>query len=327
MLNKIEKSPLVSICVPIYGVEKYIERCAVTLFEQTYENIEYIFVNDCTKDNSIAMLEEIILRYPARTSAVRIITHEKNRGLAAARNTTVENSTGDFILHVDSDDYIEKDTVELLIKEQQRTNADIVTCGIFMHKSKKIIKIGAPNFASSKEMAIKLIGRQASASIWGRLIRRSLYIDNDIKALEGVNMGEDYSVSPKLAYHAKEVATLQQALFHYDCTNINSYSYKFSKKNADQTWLAYNILEDEFRNKSIELDKALDFGKVEIAINQMIQCCKNKENKDYFLILRNKVRETPKCALKAVPITKRVIMYLSNWNIVRIYVCIAIALK
>ena len=115
MLNKIDKFPLVSICVPIYGVEKYIERCAVTLFEQTYDNLEYIFVNDCTTDDSMAILEEVISRYPARSSAVRIIAHEKNRGLAAARNTTVENCTGEFILHVDSDDYIENNTLLLVV--------------------------------------------------------------------------------------------------------------------------------------------------------------------------------------------------------------------
>lgn len=327
MPNRIDKLPLVSICVPIYGVEKYIERCAVTLFEQTYENIEYIFVNDRTKDNSIAILEEVISRYPAHSSAVRIITHENNRGLAAARNTGVENSTGEFILHVDSDDYIEYNTVQLLVEEQQKTNADIVTCGIFMHKPRKTITKLRPQFTSSKEMATRLIGRQTAANIWGRLINRSLYTDNRIKAIEGVNMGEDYSVSPILAYYAKRVATLEMALYHYDCTNISSYSYKFSKKNAEQVWEAYRALEEQFRNNGSEFEKALDYGKVDIAVNQMILCCRDKENKPYYRKLKNKLKGINKEALRAVGIGKRIVIYLGNWHLVRAYIYIATAFR
>jgi glycosyltransferase involved in cell wall biosynthesis len=292
------KNPLVSICVPIYGVEKYIERCAVTLFEQTYENIEYIFVNDCTKDNSISFLEEVISRYPARTSAVRIITHDKNRGLAAARNTTVENSTGEFILHVDSDDYIENNTVELLVSEQQKNDADIVTCGIFIHKPTTVAMRILPHYSSPKELTSKLIGRQTSVNIWGRLIRRSLYIDNDIKAMEGVNMGEDYSVSPILAYYAKEVATLEKPLYHYDCTNVCSYSNVFSVKNAEQTWTAFDLLNSFFKEKEEELKKSLDYGKVHLVVNQMIACCRNKKNKAYYKTLKNKLKGINKDAAK-----------------------------
>ena len=95
----------VSICVPVYGVEKYIERCAISIFEQTYTNLECIFVNDCTKDNSIKILYNVIERYPQRREKIRIIQHDCNRGLAAARNTALEAASGDYILHVDSDNY------------------------------------------------------------------------------------------------------------------------------------------------------------------------------------------------------------------------------
>ena len=98
----------VSILVPIYGVERFIERCARSLFEQTYPNIEYVFVNDCTADRSVEILKELVEDYPGRKDAVKIISHEKNRGLAAARNTALENATGVFICHVDSDDWVPK---------------------------------------------------------------------------------------------------------------------------------------------------------------------------------------------------------------------------
>ena len=77
----------VSIVVPIFGVEKYIERCARSLFEQTYDKIEFIFVNDCTNDSSIVILHKVIKDYPIRHRDIKVISHESNRGLAAARNT------------------------------------------------------------------------------------------------------------------------------------------------------------------------------------------------------------------------------------------------
>ena len=124
------QTPKVSMLVPIYGVEKFIERCAISLFEQTYQNIEYIFVNDCTKDDSINVLERVINRYPNRKPFVRIINHKQNKGLAGARNTAVSNATGEFIMHVDSDDYVDKEIVRKAIDKQLRSDADIVVIEI-----------------------------------------------------------------------------------------------------------------------------------------------------------------------------------------------------
>ena len=90
------ESPLVSILVPIYNVEPYIERCARSLFEQTYDNLEFVFVDDCTPDKSIQILETVITDYPNRAKQTRIIQHDHNRGLSATRNTLIYNSTGEF---------------------------------------------------------------------------------------------------------------------------------------------------------------------------------------------------------------------------------------
>ncbi len=97
---------LISILVPIYGVEKYIERCSRSLFGQTYFNIEYIFVDDCTKDNSIGILKKVLMDYPLRAKKVKIVSHSTNRGLSAARNTALTHAEGAYIMHVDSDDYL-----------------------------------------------------------------------------------------------------------------------------------------------------------------------------------------------------------------------------
>ena len=135
-------NPLVSILVPVYNVEQYIERCARSLFEQTYDNLEYIFVDDCTPDKSIQILERVLAEYPQRREQTKIIHHDRNRGLAAARNTAVENCSGVFLTHVDSDDWIEFNAVELLVNKQQENDADIVSSNTFCQYSDGTYRIG-----------------------------------------------------------------------------------------------------------------------------------------------------------------------------------------
>ena len=131
----------VSILIPVYGVEKYIKRCAISLFEQTYSNLEFVFVNDSTCDGSIAILNETIKLYPKREQQVKIIHHKKNRGLAASRNTAVEMATGEFLVHVDSDDWLDSKAVEVAVKMQVQTNTKLFTQNHLQIKEKVIMII------------------------------------------------------------------------------------------------------------------------------------------------------------------------------------------
>ncbi len=141
----------VSILVPIYNVEKYIERCAVSLFEQTYDNIEYIFIDDKGTDNSIQILEAVIKRYPNRQNNIKVIDHVVNKGLAVARNTALTNAEGRFVIHVDSDDYVEKDMVERCISCQSQDNSDIVLFGFNHLLADKKSYVEMQNVPNTKE--------------------------------------------------------------------------------------------------------------------------------------------------------------------------------
>ena len=119
-------NPLVSICVPVYGVEQYIGKCCHSLFGQTYASIEYVFVDDCTPDGSISVINKVLEDYPQRKPFVKIVRHERNKGLSGARNTAISASTGQYILHVDSDDYLDLDVVERLVDRALTAEADVV---------------------------------------------------------------------------------------------------------------------------------------------------------------------------------------------------------
>ena len=107
----------VSVCIPIYGVEKYIERCARSLFEQTMtDDIEFIFVNDCTPDRSEQILLATLEDYPQRKKQVKILHHAENQGLTGARSTAVKAACGDYIIHCDSDDWVDPALYETMYR-------------------------------------------------------------------------------------------------------------------------------------------------------------------------------------------------------------------
>lgn len=118
--------PSFSIIAPIYGVERYIVNCADSLLGQTYDNIQFIFVNDGTKDASIELLSKLIdKKYGALKDRI-VIVNKLNGGLPAARRTGMEYATGDYILHVDSDDWVETDMVEKIAAKAVETDSDVI---------------------------------------------------------------------------------------------------------------------------------------------------------------------------------------------------------
>ena len=129
MIKQNDDMPKVSIIVPVYGVEKYIERCARSLFEQTLDDIEYLFIDDCTPDKSVEILKRVLEEYPHRKSQVVIHRMEQNSGQAKVREWGMRNATGEYLIHCDSDDWVDMDMYRIMYEEAKRTDADIVMCG------------------------------------------------------------------------------------------------------------------------------------------------------------------------------------------------------
>jgi glycosyltransferase involved in cell wall biosynthesis len=185
-------------------------------------------VDDCTPDKSIEILERVMEDYPNRKEQIRIIRHEKNRGLAAARNTALDAATSPFITHVDSDDYLSLDAIKLLVEKQVETGADIVSGNYFIIESNGTRKAFEPDYADQHEM-MRMIFSVCSGSrtVWRRLIKRSLYDDNHIRTIEGIDFYEDWQQTPLLVYYAKKVAKLNDYIYFYNRTNNESYVSNF----------------------------------------------------------------------------------------------------
>ena len=215
-MNQFYSKPKVSIVVPVFGVEKYIERCCISLFSQTYENLEIIFVDDKTEDSSIQKLNTVLEKFAHRKSQVSVIHHQENKGLSSARETGIQAATGDFITHVDSDDFIETDFIENCIQEAIEKDLDIVIAGTWHeYTDKKIADLSACQSSDITTYTKNVIAHNTPSCIWGKVFKTSLYKENDIHCIPGISYGEDYAVLPKLVHAAKKIGFVQKPLYHY----------------------------------------------------------------------------------------------------------------
>lgn len=222
----------VSVLVPVYGVERYIEQCAVSLMEQTYKDVEYIFVDDCTPDASVDRLCDVVARYPERESQVRIIANEHNLGSACVRQTALDSATGDAVIFVDSDDYVDFHMIECLVNEMEHSNTDMVDGGFAVVSNEKIVKENMPLRVNDKAYLKTILCQNVEPNrIWGRLIKKSLFTDNDIHFYQGIDYSEDFSVLPKLLVDARR-SWIERCIYFYRDDNPQSYTNNISTKNA-----------------------------------------------------------------------------------------------
>ena len=228
----------VSVIIPIYKVEAFIERCATTLMEQTLQEVEYIFVDDATPDRSIRILEEVVARYPERKGQVRIVHHEKNKGLPAARNTGLTLATGEYIFHCDSDDYVEPTMLEELYHTAKTQDADIVWCDWYLTFAENERYMKQPCFSTPMEALKAMLSGGMKFNVWNKLVRRPLYTDNGIEFPSGYGMGEDMTMMMIFA-HAQKVAYVPKAYYHYVKTNTNAFSQTYSERHMQE--LRYNV--------------------------------------------------------------------------------------
>lgn len=219
----------VSVIVPVYNVERFIERCVISLFRQTLEDVEFIFVDDSTPDQSMDLLMKLMAEYPHRKADCVVLKHESNRGLPAARNTGLAVARGKYIFHMDSDDFAEPDMLKDLYAAAEQLQADLVWSDWFLSYQEKERYMPQPNCKTPKEALEAVLSGTMKYNVWNKLIRRSLYDDEGILFPEGYSMGEDMTII-KLMACAKSVAYVPHAYYHYVRTNSGAMTASWSEK-------------------------------------------------------------------------------------------------
>ena len=261
---------MVSLIIPIYNVEKFIERCVYSLLEQTLKDIEYIFVNDASTDRSLEILHSIIDKYPNRN--IQILSHSFNQGLAAARNTGIKAAKGDYIMHCDSDDWIEEDMCEKMYNYAISHHADIVVSDFYIETSQKT-SISKQSVPATKEEALRcLLKGSLHGSNCNKIINANLYKDHQLSYINDINMWEDLIMMIKLFYYAKSIKYLPKPFYHYVQYNQNSYTKKITTKSLNNMILGVSIIENFFKqNKCLASYGAdLSFIKLTVKLNLLI---------------------------------------------------------
>lgn len=234
---------VISVIVPVYNASATLETCLNSLFRQSYPYLEILIIDDCSKDTSLDIIHNLVVCNKGEKMTVKVLCHEVNKGVAAARNTGLRNATGTFIYYVDSDDYVEPEALEILYREIKKNEKDIVGCEWFLSFQTNERYMVQPSALTGEKMFRKMAEGGMRWNLWLYLVRHSLYRNNRIWFTEGMNMGEDMMVMLKLVLCARKVSIIHKGLYHYRQTNLLSLTSIYSEEHRMQVSANVNELE------------------------------------------------------------------------------------
>ena len=221
-------SPTISIISPVYNAEPFIEKCIDSILGQTYEDWELILVDDGSPDNAGVICD----KYAAKDKRIRVI-HKENGGVSAARQTGLNEAEGEYVIHVDPDDWVEPEMLEELLLKAKETRADVVICDYYINKGEQqIYRNQRPTSLNSSQVLIDLF-QQLHGSCCNKLAKRVCYNRYHIGFPRDVNYCEDLLTWVQLFSHNEVVVTyLPKAFYHY-CMNENSISHHLTRQNYE----------------------------------------------------------------------------------------------
>lgn len=221
--------PKISVIIPVYNVEKYIERCVRSLLEQTLSDIEYIFVNDGSTDNSIVLLEKIILDYPERSSQVYIL-NQVNEGVSAARNKGLKIAKGDYVAFCDSDDWVSSDMYKTLYDRAVLFKAEVIYCDFYMYYGEREAKVYKTIPITNNKVDFLRSYMSSYTVLWNMIVKRDLYEKYKLCFPTHIRYREDFYLSVQIYYYAAKVEKIEKPLYFYNRLNFNSALYNRSRR-------------------------------------------------------------------------------------------------
>ncbi len=284
--------PTISVIIPVYNVEKYVGECLDSILGQDFDNIEVIVVDDCSPDKSIDIVKKRFENYDGKKQT-RIVHHERNRGLAAARNTGIETAQGDMIYFIDSDDYLARhDALSKLINRQIETGALIVAANNLTidDLTKKEIKTISQKYTVKHKCQPQYDPEiSVSGVAWNMLVDKDFIIHNDIFFDEGM-IFEDSLWTFKLNCVGYSLATISDHTYVYRLRHqslMNTLTEKHIISNFKQPVLAAEYLaKHKILNHSYALRAISDFRH-----GALMRCVTQVSNQEIFKKLFNKLRK------------------------------------
>ena len=241
----------VSIIVPIYKVEPYIAACARSVLSQTWPECEFIFVDDGSPDRSRQILQDVIdNEFAALKSRIQVIVKPVNEGLPQARLTGLKAATGDYVMHVDSDDWVDADMAEKLVHEAERTGADVVYHYVAKEKGEGKVHIAKDKqYKTPLAFAKAIMARKAHGYLVCKFMKRSLYTPDLFYPT--ISMHEDIILGIQILSRARKAVLLPIAPYHYRRTVASSFtrqSREVRHRASARSFLQLYRFYDRFKN-------------------------------------------------------------------------------
>ena len=240
--------PEVSVLVPVYNVEKYIEKCIQSILEQSFKDFELIVVDDASLDGSM----DIVSKYADQDKRIRIIRKAHNEGLMSARQTGYLNAVGKYIIFCDSDDYLPKNSIEILYNSIANTFFDIVFAD-YIRKDRygeRIFKRTSTEFSTIEDVLKGLVTRKIKTYLWGCIFDSRLFVNN-YQTIKKQTINEDFILLTQILNHCKRVKFVDECVYVYrvntDSSTGSTYSrVRFLQELKAMRWLLNSFLIDKY---------------------------------------------------------------------------------
>ena len=219
------KNIKVSVIVPVYNTELYLERCLNSILNQTFKDIELIIVNDNSNDNSHKIIETFI----NENNNIKYIDNKENKGVSNCRNEAIKISSGEYILFIDSDDYLDENMIETMYNEASNNDLDIAMCGYFVdyedgNTQNRIINLDENRIYSGYEILSEILHHKngVTGHSWNKLIKASILKENNIQYPEHMKIYEDIAFFSRLFPYCKRIKNIKKIFYHYIQRNNSS---------------------------------------------------------------------------------------------------------
>ena len=238
--------PKVSVIVPVYNAERYLSHCIDSILAQTFTDFELLLIDDGSKDNSGKICDE----YAAKDSRVRVL-YKDNGGVSTARNLGLENASGDWVIFIDSDDWISESMIHDMYEKAESEKADLVYCDLKILFNDHIEVLHIAKYDSNKVNMLNNFIKSTFGTVVGMLAKRSLYESNDVRFPKGVKFCEDFYVAVRLMLYSKKICYIPTTYYCYNRQNEASASYSFSQEHSDSVQWVFMDTIDLFLKESV----------------------------------------------------------------------------
>jgi len=244
------KKILVSVIMPVYNSEKYLEKSIGSILNQNLKDVEIICVDDCSKDGSLKVLK----KFERKDKRVRVIENKKNIGPGLSRNVGIRKAHGEYVCFLDSDDWLERDACEKLYKKSRLENLDVVYIWPKLVFADKIILdkrlLDLKDIEDNDIIFKKNLMRKVAWAPWSKFIKRDLLIKNKI-VFPDIYIAEDMDFSCRVIYYAKKIGFVDKYLYNYNLREGSLMSYTKPKRRIENYFESIRLMKKFFREKRI----------------------------------------------------------------------------